>query len=202
LRGFTLLELMVVVTIVALSAALATPSVIRIVQDRRVQQDAAAILGLAQEARARALGRGAAVQLHWDETAAGGKGLLRMTEAQGDDIDGDGEGDVPSTTCTAPLWSSTLKFFQIDEGQKRTWITAVTQAQVAGGVPQPELFLCFTPRGRLFFKDTAPNNWAPAVGVFSFQIQPDVNGAPAPTLAGVPNRYVHVAPNGLARMAL
>src|SRR6476619_2331488 len=60
-RGFTLIELMVVVILVGIMVMLAVPSMSSARHDRRVYEDASSIAQLVRDARARAMGRGAAV---------------------------------------------------------------------------------------------------------------------------------------------
>lgn len=62
-QGFSLLELMVVVTIVAIVSALVLPGMSQASRDRRVQQAAITALDVIREVRSRAMYRGAAQML-------------------------------------------------------------------------------------------------------------------------------------------
>ena len=68
-RGFTLIELMVVVVIIAVLATVSVPLFVGKMRERRAQQTALQLAGLYREARMRALGRGAAVMVQYDGTA-------------------------------------------------------------------------------------------------------------------------------------
>ena len=57
-RGFTLVELMVVVVMITVLATLAIPLVTEQLRDRRTQEAAERVAGVYRDARMRAMGRG------------------------------------------------------------------------------------------------------------------------------------------------
>lgn len=215
LRGFTLVELMVVVMIIAVSAALSIPAIRDIVRSRRVQRTGAQLFAILQESRGRAFGRGSAVIVQWKGTNGG---LLTVSEVQRD-LDGDGDPEVPEPLCSAaaapaPFGASTTKISYWTQSQNvegNTVISTTTNAEVYPGA-QPavlgNLDLCFTPKGMLYQRapvDTGP--WVRANFVYSWRIQRAINGVAAndlPFVAGLGDRsrFVHVAPNGVARLSL
>src|SRR5438067_9952759 len=80
-RGFTLVELLVVVTIIAIVAVLAIPTMVSASVDRRVFSDAGYVAELFRIARTRAVGRGAAVLVQITATTSSGGGRFQMFEA-------------------------------------------------------------------------------------------------------------------------
>lgn len=67
-RGFTLLELMAVVTIITLLMVIAIPSITHRVREYRSSQAANEIAALYRNARMRAMARGSATVVRWDQT--------------------------------------------------------------------------------------------------------------------------------------
>jgi prepilin-type N-terminal cleavage/methylation domain-containing protein len=61
--GFSLIELMVVVTIIAIVSALVLPSMSQVMRERRVKQAAVSVLDVVRETRSRAMFRGRAQTL-------------------------------------------------------------------------------------------------------------------------------------------
>src|ERR1700690_1276904 len=70
-RGFTLMELMIVVLLVGILSVMALPAMGQAAVDRRVYQDTSQISDLIRAAKARAIGRGAAVLVAMDGTGRG-----------------------------------------------------------------------------------------------------------------------------------
>lgn len=200
-RGFTLVELMVVIVIITGLASLAVPSILRQMRDRRTRQAAEEIASLYRQARLRALGRGAAVMVQYRpdtgfqtrEAVLGGVGACAT---------------LPTTRCTSTNWgqgsavpngdeliSSFNPTAGVYEGVTAT--AHATSPDLGGGSATSEgdspsaLDICFTPMGRTLFR-TTPN------GTLSW-----MSGVPAITVSRANNaglkRVVVIPPNGLAR---
>ena len=178
--GFTLIEMMVVVAIIGVTTALAAPSVSRMLDDRAGQRDAMTTLGMLQNARSRATGRGGAVSVQWN-----GTNILVDDHMQ--DTDGDGVLDTPSPSCLATRVRSEY------------WLPSVGTDELRVDLPQLALTnqnnvqICFTPKGSTLIKR----------GAGSFFKQGDLvrfNVGGGNSQARL--RSVEVLPGGTARMRL
>jgi prepilin-type N-terminal cleavage/methylation domain-containing protein len=224
--GFTLVELMVVVIIIAVVASLAIPTMLRGQFDRRVFTDAATLGELVRAARTRAVGRGAA-QLVVIQTASATNGLTaQIFESVTNDPSGTGI-NTPVQTCNAPtawptvLWTAgdpysaggTAKF--IDqyafnggdslEGKGQIMArmiypyTAGSTTWFADGTP---LYLCYTPSGRSYISTTsAPANFVPMSGMLGVQFTREAFPS-SPTSTSSTNlvRTLMVPPTGATRI--
>jgi prepilin-type N-terminal cleavage/methylation domain-containing protein len=216
-RGFTLLELMVVVIIVGLIAALAVPSMRIATYDRHAYEDAGAVTQLFRDARLRSVARGSAILVTMTANGTADRGTFNVYEAVAQDpADPSHAFQMPVPTCKAPTspWSlppaqTTLFVEGVDlkgpqevdadiETQIFTYSGAVGAAAPAA-TPQTAMYICYTPIGRSFFTTATPINF---------------NGLPASTsvtevrvsrglsngLIGATVRSVIVEPNGMPRI--
>lgn len=186
-RGFTLIELMAVVVIIGVSAAVAAPSVLGQMKDRRARDAAQQIANLYTVARARAMGRGAAV-------------LVRYTSATGfvveESIEGTARGadscaDAPGLGCLTTTWNTPAQRRVVSSLNVSSIITIKAFAP-GGSTALTAANVCFSPGGRSFADYTGALPTAAMAGTPTFTVQRD---------AGLTRRVV-LLPNGTARLAL
>ncbi len=183
-RGFTLVELMVVVLIVAILAAIAVPSVVERMRERRSSEAAQRIASLYRGARMRALGRGSAVMVSYDQ------GAFTVREATRRSATCPGE---PSSSCTNTDWADASNYAELSrfEPAKRSEYQGLTLAAVPATTTR--LDVCFTPMGRAYTRADNLRFSTPMVEVASFNVGRS---------GSVLTRTVMVLPNGVARVAL
>lgn len=143
-RGFSLVELMVVVTIIAVISALALPGMVRTVRERRTQQAAASVLDIVRETRSRAMYRGMAHSLVIQPSGAS---ALRLDAYEG-----------TSSSCRLSrfgggLFDPAQRVYSLDLSDASfTGDGIVSELTVPTGTSY--LQICFTPLGVAYFSTT------------------------------------------------
>jgi type IV fimbrial biogenesis protein FimT len=179
---------MVVVVIITALTALAIPSILKQMRDRRTRQAAEEIAAIYRQARLRALGRGSAVLVRYAiasfETREATLGGATANCVQ-----------LPLSNCMSADWTGVNA--TLTSQQLSLWappagiISEVFTNGVPTGAAQTALDVCFTPMGRAYVNTATPPAFQTLSGVPLIR----VSGADPTRL----KRYVLIPPNGLAR---
>ena len=196
--GFTLLELMVVVILIGVLAALGVPSIAAQLRDRRTNQAAHEVALLYRQARSLAMGRGGAVLVRFDGAA---NGRIEVRESM--DSDPAHCVSLPATSCSAANWNAASPLnrlvgaFDVNaNGPYERVKLAFFQADGTNAGSAVEV--CFTPLGRPYRRLSFAGAFTPMNDVPYIQVN-RVDAANQPE--GI-TRTVLVLPNGTSRLAL
>ena len=204
-RGFTLIELIVVVVIIAVLAVMAIPTVTAQMRSRRTQFAAKEIASLYRSARMRALGRGSAVLVSYENTSTlPGKFEMREALRYNPAAPNTTCNLMPSSSCTLTNWlagSPTNQLIQTFTAFQRAELEDI-RARATGAPPadasvQGQMDVCFTPMGRTYVRYNPATPFVPLTGVPVVEVFRFDNAAGQPY--GIV-RTVMILPNGNARL--
>jgi type IV fimbrial biogenesis protein FimT len=202
-------ELVAVVIIIGIFAALAIPQVTLQLKDRRTRETAERIMLIYQQARFRALGQGAAVLVRFTEGTAS-QGSFEMKEALV------GPSDRRNNCALMPMSSCTGDWNNLANGQFRgidvfdlgtsygidaahvlqpVFATLIPDAST--GASATMMDVCFKPSGQTLVRFNTTALFQPLTTVPDFSVFRSVGG----TKQGL-ERHVLLPPVGAARLAL
>ena len=192
-RGFTLVELVVVVIIISVFAAMAMPTIVNQMRDRRVREAAQRVASVYRQARLRAMGRGSAVLVRF------ASGRFTVFEAQMGPRHSDGScAQLPFSSCLSTTWGTANQRRAVDGfapaagGELSALALSV---QDSGGTAVSALDVCFSPMGRVFARESTKDEDA-----LTPLTEPYLSVINAPGLGRT--RRVLLMPNGSARPSL
>lgn len=192
-----MVELMVVVIIIAVVAALTIPNITRRMRERRSGEAAHRVMLLYQEARMTAMGRGTAVLVRYSQSGPDDSSL-EVRIGQAGSLAAAGCQQLPVPSCTAIDWNieasqqfRPLTSFAPSSGP---YDRVTIEMHSPSGTPN-FLDVCFTPMGRTFVRENQYFGFSDMSGVY----RADVFRFEGGTKIGR-TRSVVILPNGAARL--
>lgn len=196
-RGFTLLELMAVVMIIAVLAVIAVPGASAMIRERRSATAAGYIAQQYRMARARSLGRSSAVLVRFNA------GRVTLLEA----IAGSGGTNTgcelrPVGACTDAVFSSTNTSRVIDDfnptGTSYEGVTfQFTQFVGTTATNLAAADVCYSSSGRTWFRAGNAGSFSLMTSAVDIRVRREDAGE----VIGV-ERHIYLLPNGMARLAI
>ncbi len=216
-RGFTLVELLAVIAMIGIVAAASAPNVVYYLRDRRVVDAASEIANIYRYARARAMGRGSAVNVRYHnaptslatlnpadpnarfavrEAVVSGM-LAGVATGFANQADAT-QARLGVPNCRTTNWAAggdALYITSMDERRVRYWPAVADFHWFNGAVVAATVDICFTPRGRVWISQGG-GAFVPMSGVPFVQLRHATQGGAESTIL----RRVIIPPSGAARL--
>lgn len=196
-RGFTLVELMTVVIMITIFAAIAIPMLTQQMRERRAQQAAERVAELYRSARLRAMGRGSAVLVRF---SPGTRGRFEVLEAQRGSGAAEGCEALPVSSCLLPNWNGpadedyrSLTVLDLAARSEYGQLTIDMYDRSDGELAN--LDVCFTPMGRTFSRTNTAEALTPLSEAHVAQVWRTENAVQVGR-----TRRVLLLPNGTSRL--
>lgn len=203
--GFSLVELLATIVIIAILAALALPAMRKGLQDRRTRLAAEDVARVYRDARLRAMGRGSAVMVSFDAAAR----TFTVREAVVGQLPNAPTAcaRLPATSCQLANFSqgpTTLRGSQVvdtltlDQATETTGIKVVVELPTSSSTAINNFSVCFTPLGRTYSSTAATPSFVNVMSeVPIIRVYRTLPGQSA--REGLERRVV-LLPNGQARL--
>ena len=189
-----MVELLAVIAVVGILAALASPSYTRIMRSQRMSSAAQEVADFARVARSRAMGRGSAMLFRWSASANGSSLETQQVTIREAIIGSGADMYRPATSCFQTNWESNSNSRYVGGIHVKAQQYQPSKARFydVNGAVRSFAELCFTPRGRTFVRYSGGSaKCVPLNGVPRLQIANTETGR-----QGV----VVLPPNGAARV--
>jgi type IV fimbrial biogenesis protein FimT len=192
-RGFTLPELLAVITMIGILTVAVSPTAVSLMRDRRVQRAAFHVVDFYRTGRTRAMGHGQPTMVRWDGTSTQ---VLRILEPRVTT-------SLAAPTCLSVPWNDQTQVNTLNtiDLSAALYENTLAVCQDNTGTTKQYTEVCFSPGGRAFFRADPTAPFTPMTQPMQFLVLNNRFGTTATTNTGI-IRYVFVPPSGLARMQL